>query len=120
MHDIEFASAWFLHDAGEGYLPDVPKYLKPLLPGFIEMEEKLLDVIFERFGLAGFDRDRLKELDNRMLATEIRDLQPKWPYDPVAYGEPFKFKIASLSPRLAKRMFMDDFQRLFPEECVNG
>lgn len=114
VHDIEFARAWFLHDAAEAYLPDVAKYLKPLLPGFIEMEEKLLDVIFERFGLAGFDRNRLKELDNRMLATEIRDLQPKWPYDPVEHGEPFKFKITPMRDKYAKRMFLEDLQNLFP------
>lgn len=114
--DPSFARAWLLHDAAEAYLPDVPRHVKPALPGFQEIEDRLLAVIYERFGVGEFDQERLRELDNRMLQTEIRDLQPKWPAEVMPYGEPFGFKIIPYMATYSRRAFLMEFALLFPDE----
>lgn len=67
-----------LHDAAEAYLSDIPRPLKHL-EGFAfyrEAEDALLDVIFERFGLAPGMSPLLHYYDQVMLVTEQRDLMP--------------------------------------------
>lgn len=41
-----------LHDAGEAYLCDVPKPIKSSLTGFVELENDILDVVMEKYGVA--------------------------------------------------------------------
>ena len=46
----EVVLACLLHDASEAYMTDVPKPIKDnLIPQYREYEDKLLDVIYEKF-----------------------------------------------------------------------
>jgi len=71
-----------LHDAAEAYLPDVPSPVKPQLSGFKELENKLEDVIFERFNIPIlFEEDKkiIKHADHVLLRLESKEL---FSYDP--------------------------------------
>ncbi len=59
-----------LHDAGEAYLVDVPRPLKPFLAGYREAEDKIMLAICERFGLPAEMPAPLKDLDKRILFDE--------------------------------------------------
>jgi 5'-nucleotidase len=69
------------HDSSEAYLVDVARPLK-LTKGFREVylaaEADLTRVIYEAFdiGHIGGMSDVVREADNRMLATEARDIMP--------------------------------------------
>ena len=41
--------ACLLHDAGECYMSDVPRPFKQVLPSYIEAEDRLLDLVYEKF-----------------------------------------------------------------------
>ena len=41
--------ACLIHDAGESYLSDVPRPLKPSMPEYVRTEEHLLDFIYEKY-----------------------------------------------------------------------
>jgi len=63
-----------LHDAAEAYMGDTPGPLKALIPGFKEIEDRILDEIFHTFGLSLEIPPIIKMMDNVLLATEARDL----------------------------------------------
>lgn len=117
-----------LHDAAEAYLGDI---IRPLKVGLSlstahcverwqSVEDRLLDVIANRFRVKGFpDEDRLEEADNQALATEIRDL-----IDPRAEclaGElarlpkPIEIKISPWIPCHAELEYRRALHRAFPE-----
>lgn len=64
-----------LHDAAEAYIGDVTSPMKKLIPEFKEIERRIMDAI-----IAALDwqprpsQVPVKEADNIMLATEVRDL----------------------------------------------
>jgi len=50
--DVEQAYVYgLLHDAAEAYLPDIPRPIKGAIPGWWEIEDKVLRAVWERFGL---------------------------------------------------------------------
>lgn len=71
------AMCFLLHDASEAYLVDVPRPLKALMPEYVVLEKKLQSAVIRRFDM-GVSCDRFlnhtKEVDNRMLTTEKRDI----------------------------------------------
>lgn len=69
-----------MHDATEAYLPDVARPVKRLLPGFREIEDRLMEVIAGVFSLQGPMPDSVKRADLILLATERRDLMSLPPY----------------------------------------
>lgn len=60
-----------LHDASEAYVSDVPRPLKPFIKGFKEIEDRITQVIAERFGLPWPMPAQVKEVGSRLLANEI-------------------------------------------------
>lgn len=73
----ERALCFLIHDASEAYLVDVPRPIKHLLPEYIVYEKKVQSAVIRSFDL-GLQYDRylndIHEIDNRMLATEKRDI----------------------------------------------
>ncbi|TLN00436.1 phosphohydrolase [bacterium] len=62
-----------LHDASEAYLCDVPRPLKPFLPGYKEWENKIMDVIWQAFQIeppTTWEWGLIKSHDDKMLANE--------------------------------------------------
>jgi 5'-deoxynucleotidase YfbR-like HD superfamily hydrolase len=68
-----------LHDATETYLGDLPSYLKPLLPDYKALEEKVQQVIFNRFNIeyTKSDMTTLKTLDKSIAINEARTFVPQ-------------------------------------------
>ena len=70
-----------LHDAAEAYLPDVPRPVKPFMPGFDAIERRILECVAERFTLEWPMPKEVKRADNIALATERRDVMIASPHD---------------------------------------
>lgn len=86
--DSQYAIEWLLHDAAEAYIGDVSKELKCWLPEYVVIEGRIDAVIRRTFSLPPEMSLRVKEVDDRMAATEIRDVTctPRW-------GNPYEWRI---------------------------
>lgn len=67
-----------MHDAQEAYVGDVATPLKQLLPDYRALEDRVEEVIRDKFGLPREFDPRVKEVDIRMLATEAKHLGFHW------------------------------------------
>ena len=80
------ALACLLHDAGECYLSDIPRPFKQNLPKYQEWEDRLLDMIYEKYlgsVLKEEERKRLKEIDDAMLWYDLEILLEEKQEDPA-------------------------------------
>lgn len=66
----EYALPALLHDATEAYLVDVPRPVKPFLPGYKEAEHRAWLAIAERLGLDPVLSSHVHDADNRILGDE--------------------------------------------------
>lgn len=103
-----------LHDAAEAYLTDFPSPIKQYFPEYKTMEEKLLGLIFHRFGVTtsqlAYYYDEVKKLDLAILATEVEQLiggecVGEW-YLPEI---PLDIDIECWKPEIAKSTFLRYF-----------
>ncbi len=108
------------HDSTEAYLKDLPTWLKLLLPGYKQIEERFEVVIRTKFGLPlaadarATNKKIIKEVDYKLLATEKRDLMPNdgedWIY--LKDVSPMPFTIIPWSPKEAKERFLQRYEEL--------
>jgi hypothetical protein len=70
----EISLQWLLHDASEAYLGDVSRPLKHRLANYHDLEDRFNTVIISKFNCPLEFDPLVTEIDNRMLATEFRDL----------------------------------------------
>jgi len=68
----EFAMTGLLHDAGEAYLVDIPRPIKPLFLNYKQWSDALDESVAERFGIIFPHPNVVKEIDTAMLTAEIR------------------------------------------------
>lgn len=69
--------ACLLHDASEAYMSDVPTPFKQYLHEYIEMEEKLLDMIYLKYlgsTLTKEEQSKLKQIDKDLLYYDLLEL----------------------------------------------
>ena len=69
--------ACLLHDAGESYLSDVPRPLKPSMPEYVRTEEHLLDLIYEKYLGYKLDEEEqslVKSIVNDLLYYDLKEL----------------------------------------------
>lgn len=69
--------ACLLHDASEAYMSDVPRPFKPFLKEYRIFEDRLLDVIYEKYlgsPLTGEEQKLLKEIDDALLYYDLLEL----------------------------------------------
>jgi len=102
-----------MHDAAEAYLSDVPAPIKPMLNGFAEIEDKLLKLIFVKFGLEYPYSDNIKTIDRRLCISEGMALMPdisEWKV--LNHYSPLDIEITPVGPSEAKGMFMERFEYL--------
>ena len=52
-----------LHDASESYLSDITRPVKLHLPDYVAIEEKLQNMIYERFGLGDLSDEELQQME---------------------------------------------------------
>ena len=109
----ENAARGLLHDAAEAYLSDIPQPVKRELTLFHEFEERLLEVIAERFGLPKKMPSEVKQVDMVMLATEKEALMGKEPAPWNGLPEPLDpTMIQAWGPAEAKQEFLKRFHEL--------
>jgi 5'-deoxynucleotidase YfbR-like HD superfamily hydrolase len=102
-----------LHDAAEAYVSDVPRPVKRMVPIFSEMEDKILKVVAEKYGLSWPMPASVKHADNVLLVTEKRDLmtrsKARWEVDSIA---PLTEPIKPWSPEQARQIFLDQLVQI--------
>lgn len=103
-----------LHDAAEAYIKDMPTPLKRLLPDYKMIEARFDWAIRVHFGLPQEPSQAVKDADNILLVTEIRDLFPSGRilHKVPVVAEPMNGRIWPLAPETAKDQFMDRFHFL--------
>lgn len=100
-------SKWGLfHDAAEAYLPDMPRPIRRVLPGYKELEDVFLKVIAVRFDLPWPIPDEVYLMDDRMLMSEKRDMLIPTDHPWVDRAEPLPGKIVPMSGREAEKAFL--------------
>jgi uncharacterized protein len=110
-----------LHDAAEAYVLDVVRPLKPYLPGYREIEERVMVAICEHFGLDYVANpltmpSAVKLADNRILLTEReQNMLPTshvWGLAQAAAGAgmgPLEVTLQFWSPDEAEHQFLEEF-----------
>lgn len=103
-----------LHDASEAFLGDVSTQLKQLLPYYLELEERMMRVIFTKFGLdyEMLHDPRIKSADLTGLATEKRDNMAPEPKPWIPLPTPSPVKLELWDHKLAEVKFLSQFYRL--------
>lgn len=104
-----------LHDATEAYVGDMVRPLKSSLPEYREIEDALWPAIARRFYLPTCNPRQftaLKEVDDRMLLTERRDVLIKTDHVWSLQGEPFPDVVQPLSASEAEFLFLQRFNFL--------
>jgi hypothetical protein len=110
----EYRFEALLHDAAEAFIGDVTRPLKQLLPEYKRIEAMIEDAIAERFGPDRGYRDVVKEADLSVLAAEQAQVMAPgtnaWAKE--ARIKPAAVVVRYLSPRDAKREFLDRYHAL--------
>lgn len=105
-----------LHDATEAYLADVPRPVKPFLPGYKEAEQRAHEAIAEAFGIQLALPLAVHDADNRILHDErIQNMarsERDWGLAGVRLGVTLQF----WAPERAKAEFLGLFEELYGEE----
>lgn len=104
------ALAGLLHDAAEAYVSDVPRPVKDQLEGLRDREDDLLEVIFAALGVPWPVPPSVKVFDDRLLATELRDLMA--PLPEALPFEPLTERIDPWSAQDAEARFLARFAEL--------
>lgn len=92
---------FLLHDASEAYLIDLPRPIKRNMPNYIEIEEKLLKVIFGHYKLNYPLSKKVHEVDDLILHYEYEKF-----YDII--DENFEF----WTPEESKQKFLARYYEL--------
>lgn len=108
----EHALWGLLHDASEAYLVDVPRPVKPFLPGYREAEAAVMRAVCVRFGLPFEMPGTVKVADERVLADEKHQLMADGPCTWNLRYPPLGILIDPLPPAEAKALFLERFERL--------
>jgi 5'-deoxynucleotidase YfbR-like HD superfamily hydrolase len=106
-----------LHDAAETYVGDL---IRPIKSGntalgmtFRGVENKIMGIICDKFGLSREMPYEVRQADTRMLATELRDIICKeadsWGLEKVT---PLNEYILPMSAPYAKKIFLSRFREL--------
>ncbi|MEJ5079819.1 hypothetical protein [Ochrobactrum sp. MYb379] len=100
-----------LHDASEAYLVDVPRTVKPFLPGYKQAENAVMAAICERFGLVNEMPTELKAADRAIIGDERSNMAPcvaEW----YSTGPGIGARLQYWSPEKAESTFLHEFSKL--------
>jgi hypothetical protein len=102
-----------LHDAAEAYVGDMVRPLKRSMQSYINAEDRVFAAIAKRFGLGGVVHDSVKISDERLLATEARDIMGgesagKW----RLFATPLPDRIIPIPPKEAEKLFLARFNEV--------
>lgn len=102
-----------LHDAGEAYLPDVPRPIKPMLTGFRDLEDRVMLAVCRRFGLNCPEPPEVKRIDTAILADEMAQVMGPPPANWHLPEDPLGVTIEGWLPERAEKEFLARFKRLW-------
>lgn len=80
------ALACLLHDAGEAYLADITRPVKRNLDKYREIEERLLDAVYEKFletPLTEEEKRQVKCIDDALLCHEFFHYMGEWLFEEI-------------------------------------
>lgn len=97
----KLALGCLLHDAGEAYLSDIIRPVKRHLSNYADLEERVVSVIWEKFGLSDLtveEKQKIRQLDDEVLALElarqsrcgVREVLPEWVTEPKLSQQPWQ------------------------------
>lgn len=72
-----------VHDFSEGYVIDLPKPLKNMLPQYVEIEDRVMETIIDKLNLPPITEEEwelVKKIDNTMLYLEFEHLAKRSDY----------------------------------------
>lgn len=98
-----------LHDASEAYVVDIPRPLKPYISGYKEIEHRVMQAVWERFGLSGDEPPEVKRADNAILADEAAQLMVEPPMAWHLPEAPLGISITPWTPDMARAAFLREF-----------
>lgn len=101
-----------LHDATEAYAGDMVRPLKQLLPEYQAIEDDLMKVIADKYGLDAQMPEEVCAADTRILLDERAALLSAPPADWEVEGEPFGITIRPWQPAEAKARYLARFREL--------
>lgn len=103
-----FRLACLLHDAHEIVTSDIPSPVKRMLGGVKIITDPIDAGITRDFGLPhqAFDNATVRALDQRMFATEVRDMVPPGIWEFPVRADPFDFILDPWGPEDAERRFI--------------
>ena len=102
----KYALWGLLHDASEAYLVDLPRPIKnsgALGRNYKKAEERVMSIVCRKFGIPEKQPACVKEADDRILATEARDLMTVHPYAWDQERKPLEISIIPQSPEVANK-----------------
>lgn len=107
------ALAGLMHDAAEAYVNDVSRPVKPFLNNFKEIEDNILEVIFNKYNIEWPITDEIHMIDRKLCITEARDLD----HDITQWGDyekiiTYEFKIEPIGPGESAPLFINRFNKL--------
>lgn len=112
----EDALVALMHDATEAYVVDVPRPLKPFLPGYKEIEAGVWRAIALHFNLPAELPASIKLADNAMLLAEAEQIMKPHPAPWSVPGEPANVQIRGWRPDMAEFRFLERFALLTREK----
>lgn len=115
----EHALAGLLHDAAEAYVGDVVRPLKRKLARYATIEAEVWCAIAARYGIGIALPREVVEADERMLATEIRDLMPRCAHADELLADlpaPMPGLLEAVGPHESELLFLQRFDELTNHE----
>lgn len=113
-HVPQHIALWgLMHDASEAYLPDVPRPIKDHLPGFRDIEARVMRAIADWFILDGvIEPPEVKRVDLAILADERRYMMPDTAHDWKLPEPMLGIVIEGWEPKRAESEFLARFREL--------
>lgn len=102
--DEKNALAALLHDASEAYIADIAKPVKPRIEGYQALEDSIMGVVFQSFGIKSCDWDDIRGAD-RMTALAEWDALMEDTYEGVT-----EIHVKPWTPEQAERTFLQRYK----------
>jgi uncharacterized protein len=106
--DLKLAA--LLHDASEAYLVDVPSSVKPYLPDYVALEDRVAAAVARKFGVPHPVPELVKRLDTAIRADEVEQNMGR-PAAPWLLPDPLGLTLKFWPPAQAAYEFTAAFHR---------
>jgi uncharacterized protein len=116
LHGTAYELAGLLHDASEAFLADISRPVKAHLANYYELEDKLMEVIAQKWGFEYPLHPAVKHCDVVMLSTEAHYLIPsqgkEWYWGGKRPSVTAGIRPSCLEPKVAKNLFLERYREL--------